>query len=154
MKKLVFLLALIFISLAGFSQVRQDRFKGFFGPVDKDLFVAKEGTRALTSVWLFRPIVELTALQFNLTKPVEVASLSSLGTGISYQHFVDVDGEPYSNFGVNGLILFSQDPGGIEPAKLSFAATVSAFQYVNVGVGYSLGIKKFFILTGVTYSFN
>jgi hypothetical protein len=131
--------------------VSAQRFDHFFGPVPNDLI---EKTRGATSVWLFRPVVTLTAMQFELTKPVTVASLSSLGTGISYQHFVEADGEPYANFGANLLVLFEQDFAGIEPTHLSFAVTGSLFQYVSVGVGYSLNSKHFFVLTGISYSFN
>lgn len=150
MKKITILLAFLMITTIGFSQ----SFKGYFRPIDDNIFVAKTGQKAITSVWLFRPVVEVTALQFTLTNPVEVSSLSSLGTGLSYQHFIDNEGVPYNNFGVNGLILFNQDPLGVQPAKLSFAVTVNALQYVNIGAGYSLAVKKFFLLTGITYNFN
>jgi len=148
MKKLIVILSLVVLSTTGFSQ----SFKGFFGPVEKDMFSASD--RSVTSVWLFRPVVTLTALQFTLTNPVEVASLNSLGTGISYQHFIERNEEPYNNLGFNALILFNQDPLGIAPANLSFAVTGNFLQYVSAGVGYSLAIKKFFLLTGVTYNFN
>ena len=132
----------------------QKAFNGFFKPVNKEMFSAPLGDRAITSTWLFRPVVQLTALQFNLVKPVEVSSLSSLGTGMSYTHFIEQNGEPYADFGVNALVLFTQDIGGVEPAGMGFALTISALQYINVGVGYSLGNKQAFILTGISYNFN
>jgi hypothetical protein len=147
MKKIFLVACLLFISLGVFSQ-------GFFKPVSKDLFALKAGETTPTSVWLFRPSVELTAMQFTLTKPVQVESLTSLGAGVSYQHFVEVDGLPYNNFGVNALLLFNQDIGGVEPSSLGVAITVNALQYVNVGAGYSFGVKKFCILTGIVIHFN
>lgn len=148
MKKLIVFLALLTTTTVLFSQT------GFFKGVDNDLF---KGGRGLNSVWLFRPVVELTAMQFTIQNPIQVESLSSLGTGISYQHFVPTsptDPTPYNNFGVNGLVLFTQDPLGVAPAKLAFAVTANVWQYLNVGAGYSLAVKKFFILTGITYNFN
>jgi len=125
--------------------------QGLFKPVPSDLF---KGDKAPgSSVWLFRPVVQLTAMQFTLVKPVQVSSLSSLGTGISYTLFTEQNGEPYANFGVNGMLLFSQDLAGVEPALMGLALTISALQYVNAGVGYMFG-GNFFILTGVSFNFN
>ena len=125
--------------------------QGLFKPVPSDLF---KGDKAPgSSVWLFRPVVQLTGMQFTLVKPVQVSSLSSLGTGISYTHFIEQNGEPYANFGVNGMLLFSQDLAGVEPASMGLALTISALQYVNAGVGYMFG-GDFFILTGVSFNFN
>ena len=147
MKKIIVVFVFLFVTIISQAQ--------FFKPVPKDLFkTEKLAAIENPSVWLFRPVVELTALQFTFAKPVEVNSLSSLGTGISYQHFIEVDGEPYNNFGVNGLVLFSQNLGGIEPARLSIAVTVSTLQFVNIGIGYNLGLKQAFVLTGITYNFN
>lgn len=151
MKKLIFALFLFAISLTGFSQ-------GFFKPVDKNMFNLSLSKTPLTAVagstWLFRPVVQISAMQFLLTNPVQVAAFNSLGTGISYVHFIEQNGEPYANLGLNALVLFTENPGGIEPAKLSAAVSVSALQFVNVGVGYSFKDKKVFILTGVTINFN
>ena len=83
-----------------------------------------------------------------------VKSFNSMGTGISYNHYIDRDGLPYSNYGFNLLMLFSYDPGAEAAANLQIAGTVTAFQLVNVGVGYSPQLKKPFILTGVTFTFN
>jgi hypothetical protein len=126
---------------------------GFFQPVNKKLLIVP-GTRQPATVWLFRPVVTVTALQFMFKNPVEVSSLSSLGTGLSLQHLINNDGEPYVNYGLNALILFTNDIGGIAPASLSFALTGSFLNYVSLGVGYSLEAKKAFLLTGITYNFN
>lgn len=157
MKKLIILF--LFISSATFAQTS---FKGFFRPIDKSLFKTVQtidgGVKVdrATSLWLVRPVVTLTATRFNLGNPVTVAPLSSLGTGVSYTHFISVNGEPYANYGANLLVLFTQDliDGGVEPAKLSLAGTISFLQYVSVGAGYSFADRKVFLLTGIVYNFN
>jgi hypothetical protein len=156
MKRLILGLAFVVITCTAFSQ---ERWRGFFEPVDKSIFiptqlfpVRADGTAA--NVWLFRPVVALSALQFMFTSPVEVSSFSSLGTGLSFQHLISNGGEPYTNYGFNALILFTNKIGDVAPASLSFAVTGSFLNYVSLGAGYSLQAKKVFILTGVTYSFN
>jgi hypothetical protein len=152
MKKISMILILVAISVAGFSQ---KAFNGFFKPVDKQLFTNPLNTKAVVSAWLFRPVVTITAMQFTFADPITVTSLSSMGTGISYQHFISQNDVPYNNFGINGLLLFSQDLGDVEPAKLSFAVTGNFFNgYLSIGAGYSLGDKKFFALTGIALHFN
>lgn len=148
MKKLIIIVAILVVSLPISAQ-----FQGFFKPTSQILKFDRERADYASDVWLFRPTVAVTAMQFWIENPVRVASLSQLGTGISYAHYTDNNGEPYQNFGANLLVMFSQDLAGVEPTKLSLALTGTAFQYVSVGGGYCFGEKKFFILTGVTYSF-
>jgi len=152
-------LLLIFL-LLGLSCYGQTPFKGFFRPLERSLFQTEQTIDGnikadeATSFWLFRPVFTLTAMQFDISSPVMVHSLNSLGTGLSYQHIINSNGEPYANYGFNALILYTQDIGDVEPAKLSIALTGMAWQYVNAGVGYSFANKQFFILTGLSYSFN
>lgn len=155
MKRLLLLIGIISISISLSAQ-----WKGFFRPIDRSLLKAELTTDRDTpidqraSMWFFRPSVTLSAMQFFLGDPVEVASLSSLGTGVSYQNIVLQNDKPYTKFGVNAMVLFSQSVGEVEPVSLSFAATVQTLNFINVGLGYSLGRNKFFILTGVGFSFN
>lgn len=99
-------------------------------------------------------MVTLSALQFNFVKPTTVSSLSSLGTGISYSHFVEANTEPYCNYAFNLLALFGTEIADVSPLELSLAATVSAFQYINVGIGFNFANKNAFLLTGIQYNFN
>jgi hypothetical protein len=157
MKRLI--IALLFVAIT-FASYSQSAWKGFFRPIPRGIYEPIETTDRgyrvdeSTSFWLFRPTFQLTALQFNFVNPITVSSLSSLGTGLSYQHFVNANGEPYNNYGFNALILFSENIGGVEPAKLSFALTGNFLQYVSIGVGYSTSNKTFFALTGVVIHFN
>jgi hypothetical protein len=153
-KVIIFALLLSGIGLTAGAQSKWD---GFFKPVDKNLFSLKatEPGKA-TNVWMFRPTVSVTAMQFipDKDKGFVVNTFSSAGTGISYNHYIDQNGEPYANYGFNALLLFNYDVSETTPVNLSFAGTVTAFQLVNLGVGYSPQLKKPFILTGLAITFN
>ena len=155
MKKIILSMVFVFVMISCYSQ--DNPFKGFFGPVEKSLYTVRDmntGREIIPNFWLFRPLVSLSAMQFMLKSPVQVSSFSSFGTGISYSHFTQKNGEPYNDFGLNALILFTENIGSIEPVKLSFAITVTALQYINVGLGYSTGEKSLFIMTAISYNFN
>jgi len=157
MKKL--LITFLFLAI-GLSGIAQGPWNGFFKPINRTLFLPIETidrdvkVDETTSFWLFRPVVSITAMQFLFESPVTVSSLSSFGTGVSFQNIINANAAPYTRFGFNALLLFSQKIGDVEPASLSFALTGSFLNYVSVGGGYSLQAKKFFILTGITYNFN
>jgi len=157
MKKL---LIILFLAIGITAYCQDSPFKGFFRPLEQSIFereVTTDGELKVdetTSFWLFRPVVTLSAMSFILEKPVKVATLSSLGTGISYSHFINSNGAPYMNYAFNFLVLFGTEIADVSPLELSLAATVSAFQYVNVGIGYNFYDSKAFILTGVQFNFN
>lgn len=150
MKKII-LISVLF--LATIVAMGQNHFRGFFKPVSYDTPAVK--ARALgtpVNVWLFRPAVSLSAVQFTWNKDLKQFNsevFSSTGMGIGYQHYIEVNGEPYNNFGFNALVLLN----GVDPSTVSLAGTVSAFKFVSVGGGYDLGRKTWFILSGVSYSF-
>jgi hypothetical protein len=148
------MILLMALPLAGFSQ--DNHWKGFFKPVDNNLITLKRDLGQPASVWLFRPAVELTALQLTYNKDLkqfESSSLTSGGIGIGYQHFIEVNGAPFNNFGFNALLLFGVTTS-TDPASLSLAGTISALKFINIGAGYDFSGKKIFLLTGVTYNFN
>ena len=155
MKKLIILCLFVALAATSYSQ----SFKGFFRPVDSDMF--KTEVNALNAIdnpseWKFRPTVEVTAFQLTYnrdTKKFDSSSLQSAGPGISYSHFIEVNGEPYNNFGVNGLLLFGIKPGETVETSISGAVTVSALEFINVGAGYNFTVKTMFLLTGVTIKF-
>jgi hypothetical protein len=153
MKKLIVLL-LFCIPIVGFSQ---NAFRGFFRPVPDNLIEMRYsvGTMTVTpGAFLFRATVSVTALQIMLDKEKTVNNLTSAGTGLSYNHYINQNGLPYSDYGFNLLLLYNYEIGGTEPLSLSVAASVTAFQIVNAGIGYDPGLKKGFLLTGISYSFN
>jgi len=154
------LLIILFLAIGITAYCQDSPFKGFFRPLEQSIFereVTTDGELKVdetTSFWLFRPVVTLSAMQFILEKPVKVATLSSLGTGISYSHFVNSNGAPYMNYAFNFLVLFGTEIADVSPLELSLAATVSAFQYINVGAGYNFASGKAFIITGIQFNFN
>ena len=153
MKRLLLFIAVLFVA---FNLAAQSKWDGFFKPVPKDML----HTKAVSSQWLFRPTVALTATTFKLNiidgkfSGFQSSFLSKAGMGLSYAHYIEVEGLPYNNFSVNGLVLL---PTG-ESASVALAATVTALKYVNVGIGYDIikGVpiaQNFFVLTGVTLTF-
>lgn len=127
--------------------------QGFFRPVPKSLDYSVN-KRGINDTWLIRPTVQLTAMQIMFGETTEVKSLSQVGTGISYAHFIDQNGLPYQNFSADLIVLYGTEFTDVAPLKLSLALSVTAWQYLSFGGGYSFSDKKFFLLTGITYRFN
>ena len=152
MKRLMLLLVLIASVLV--SVEAQSKWSSFFGRVPKMEFQTAD--KGIQGQWMFRPVVQVSAMQFNFGKQVEVAPLSSLGTGITFAHFVEQPNEegPYMNYAFSGIVLFGATVGEVSPAKISLAATMQLWQHLSFGGGYSLSDKKFFLLTGVAFNFN
>jgi hypothetical protein len=121
--------------------------QSFFKPVPSSI-TYETNKRGINDVWLLRPSVTLTAMQINFDGTVK--PLSSLGTGVSYSHFIDNEGTPYQNFGANLIVLF----GTQTELDISVAGTISLWQYLNLGIGYGFMNKNVFLLTGITYNFN
>lgn len=141
------------------EEKKQSPWQGFFQPLDKSLFTIRS-IRGIepSSVWLFRPAVEISALQLIPSKETgkvfDVSSFQSVGAGIGYQHFTTLNDLPYSDYGFNALILFDAIPRETTALNISTAVTVSVLQFLNLGGGYNFGMKKFFLLAGITYNFN
>lgn len=152
MKKFLVVCLFLMITLVGFSQ---SPWKGFWGPVNKSLDPSEKLTVG-TSTWLFRPTVSIAAMSLTYNselKQVETGAFEKAGVGISYTHFKTLpDGTLYDNFAVNGLVLLNTVTG--EQTSVNIAATVSALQFINAGVGFDFGTKKVFGLIGVVYKFN
>jgi len=101
-----------------------------------------------------RPAVTISAMSITFGEQTTVEPLSSVGTGISYSHFIEQNGEPYQNFSANFLVLFGTELAEVSPLELSIAGSISLYQYLNLGIGYNLMDKKVFLLTGVSINFN
>jgi hypothetical protein len=154
------MLLLMFIGLS-FAVNAQDtgKFKGFFRPVEPS-DIATAGLKSDNSAWKFRPTASLVATSYVLNydefgefRGFDSKPLSGAGLGLSYAHYILSEGEPYNNYSVNALLLLSTD----DKADVSLAGTLSAFQFVNVGVGYKMVSGNFkqnlFFLTGVSVVF-
>jgi len=154
MKKIILLFALIALFVTGNAQKNISLFK----PIPQDLFTSNEyGLKAIenANVWLLRPSVQITAVQLNWnkeTKSFDSSPLSSVGAGVSYQHYIEANGQPFNNFGLNAFLLLGTDISQVSPASLGIATTVN-YSIVNAGIGYNFANKAPFILTGVTLKY-
>jgi len=135
----------------------QSPWNGFWKPVEKDMFLYTAGEELKSHEWLFRPTVSLSAMKFTPSdeegKTFDVSSFTSAGFGLSYNHYVEANGKPYNNIGVNALMLFTAIPTETAPAGISLAATVTALQYLNFGVGWDFELKNYFLMAGVSFTF-
>ncbi|OPZ49401.1 MAG: hypothetical protein BWY95_00058 [Bacteroidetes bacterium ADurb.BinA104] len=149
MKKTLLIVALL--GIIAISSSAQGKWENFFGRVPE---VVPTNDRGVNVQWLFRPVVQVSAMQFTFSDQVLVAPLSSLGTGLTIGHFTEQNGEPYMDYAFSAIVLFGTDIGEVSPAEISLAGTIQLWQYVSFGGGYNLSSKKFFILTGVAFNFN
>lgn len=123
----------------------------FFRPVPKTLFseVTVDSKAKGNSIWLFRPAVTLTAVQWNYKDGMFSANaFQSAGLGVGYQHFVatsETDLTPFNNYGANLLLLLGTD--------VSVAGTFTGFGILNLGVLYNFTLKVPGILCGVQVKF-
>jgi hypothetical protein len=152
MKKLIVVCMLIIGSVVANAQ---NPFKGFFKPVEKDLFTNPDvmSVRGISDttkgVWLFKFDAEITAIQLqyenvikddgSVVKEWTSSPLSSVGPGIGYRHYIQYNGEPYCNFGVNALVLVGYDWESISAADIALVGTITFLDFVNVGGGYNFG---------------
>lgn len=147
MKKILLLFTLLF---AFFTINAQSIFK----PVTAGDILNKSKALKVgesVSTWFPRLSAGVIANQFTYEdKKLVQSAFSKVGLGISYVHYILVDGEPYNNFSVNGFVFL---PVKEPESGLSLAATISALQYINLGFGYDFGLKRVFGLTGISYTF-
>lgn len=155
MKKIIVALLFMSIMITSFSQ---SAWKGFWKPVSSDkVFMSGLNVGVGFNEWKFRPTVSVLAQKFTLSGDdhvFTVGTLNAAGVGLSYQHFIDIDGAPYNNFGINAVLLVSTDFG--EEIKVSPCPFIGlqALQFLNAGIGFDFGVKKVFFALGATYSFN
>jgi hypothetical protein len=155
MKKLIVILFLASLTLAGYSQ---SPFSGFFKPVTSGSFYVKtkDMTPGSENVWLFRPAISVSAIKLTYekdTKQWNSASFTSAGFGLGFQHYVDNGGTIYNNVGFNLLLLYTAVPTEQTEAGISLAATISALKFLDFGAGYDFAQKQFFGLMGIKYNF-
>jgi len=152
MRKLFLITLAIFLSMGVFAQ---GPFTGFFKP-GKNLGI-EYGLKADGSQreWYFRPAAQLTAVQFIYNKDLkqfESSTFSSAGIGIGYQHFIkDVNDNLVNNYGFNALLVIDASQSSM--AGIGIAATFNAMQFINIGGGFNLTNKQFFVLTGAIWTF-
>lgn len=144
MKKLLLLISFLFI-LTGLEAQK------FFQPIPKDMFSAEltaDRTVKGTSVWLPRPAINLTAIQWNYdkaTKSFYATVFTSIGLGAGIMHYIDTPDGPFNNYGINAMLLLGENISG--------ALTFSGLGILNLGVCYNITIKQFGLLTGIQLKF-
>jgi hypothetical protein len=152
-KGLLPVLTLLFIFILGSGmQLQAQSFRGFFKPVDVNPVVQKMTLRVADAVpqkadyvWLFRPMVSVTATSVNFRGGVaNTKALSSLGTGLSLSKYITVEEKPYCQLSVNALFLTGVNIENITELSIGGAVTLGLFNGVlNFGGGY---IDKGFVL--------
>ena len=145
MKKTI-LISLIAIFSIGLIQAQVNPWSGFFTPVQKvfpNVEKAKLSNFRATStsdsiVWLFRPVMNLTALAVSFNNGTAVTQpLSAVGTGVSYAKFIPVNGQPYAQYSINALLLTNVNLSGSQLSGLGGAVTFGVFNnFISAGVGY------------------
>jgi hypothetical protein len=156
MKKLIIAFILVALTAAGYSQSKWD---GFFKPIEKNEFLMRSNLadKAIVDMLKVRPVVSLTAYKVSKNKDtgkMESSSFTSGGVGLGLEHFIEVNGTPYNNWGVEALVLFTMIPTETVKTGTSLVVAFSALNIISVGPGYDLTNKQFFVLTGITFNFN
>jgi hypothetical protein len=155
MKKTIFLIILLMLSLGGFAQ----KSKGLLSPVQ--LSDLKINERGINSAWYLKLNTSLSAtavrLEFDTTgvySGFDVAFLSRVGPGLGFSHFVEKDGKAITNYSI-GTSLLMPTSGDM---NLAAALSVSAYKF-NLGIGYdfvkdSPFKKNIFLMTGIFIVLN
>lgn len=79
-------------------------------------------------------------------------TLSSVGTGVSYGNFTQVNGQPYCNYSLNAALLTQIKLDGVTSTNFGAAITGDVFnKFIGAGVGYI--DKHVLFLTSVSVSF-
>ena len=152
MRKLVFILILITISVVVSAQSKWD---GFFQPASSTLsFTKASGEKSYQ--FKFRPAAEMTAVQMMYdkeTKSWQSSTFHSAGIGLGLQHYVQGINGPINNYGFNALLMLDATPTEDKGAGFGLAATMNIPNFVNFGGGYNFTFKKPYILLGAVYNF-
>ena len=156
MKKLIIAFILVAFTVTSYSQSKWD---GFFKPIPKNEFTYQSSLqdKAILDMLKIRPVLSLTAFKVfknKETAKIENSSFTSGGAGLGLEHFIEVNGVPYNNWGVEALVLFTMVPTETAKASTSAVVAFSALNIISVGPGYDFTNKQFFVLTGITFNFN
>jgi len=155
MKKL---LIILFLAI-GLSGMAQKPLKAFLRPVPDSLFkIARTIDRDITVdqksyKLLLRPVIGMTGVQWNwnkIEKEFNKSAFDWVGAGVGIQHFIEVNGLPFNDYGANALLLLGDD--------ISAAVTFSGFGILNLGVVYNFtinqpGVKQLGLLTAIQIKF-
>lgn len=155
MKKLIF----IFILCGLFATAgAQGLFSGFFHRnVSPDLLQLKVGSdlKAIGKpVILVRPAFSINALKIMKSEipgqPLDVQSFQSGGVGLSLVFYNGLE----TNFSIDALALTPLDYNGQTEFNISPALAIKGWNIISAGIGRDTGVKKWFGLINITYSFT
>ncbi len=132
-------------------------------PVPKNLFQVKSTIIKTTAqlatpgmwLWRFQAAIVATELTYDkLSKQWQSSALDAVGPGVGYRYYTtNADGTLINTFGFNFLLLLGTNMENISIASIKPALTVSAFDFLNVGVDYNIGNSKIGLLLGATVTF-
>lgn len=156
------LILAVIMSGMGLSVQAQDAVS-IWKPVPKNLFqVEKTTIRTVTQLttpgmwlWRFQAGIVATELTYDkLSKQWQSSALNAVGPGVGYRYYTtNADGTLINTFGFNFLLLLGTNMENISIASIKPALTVSAFDFLNVGVDYNIGNSKVGLLLGATVTF-
>jgi hypothetical protein len=151
MKKLIFLLSLVFV----ITTINAQSFKDFLKPAKenpafKTYSVTLDGSSI--SPWLFRPYIAMNAYQVNLGGAPVNQSFSSVGAGLRYGKFIQTETGVYCQYSFNAMLMTSVKIGGVNSATMGFGLTGDVFNGL-IGAGVAYVGNKFMIIVPVSYSF-
>jgi len=156
MKIVLILFALTLFAVSVSAQVKNR----LFTPVTYSQLVNEIGVRGVDKVadgafiLRFQATLAATVSKYDSeTKKVVSTPLSRIGGGLSYAHYIPVDGVPVNNYSFNGLVLIPTDA----ITNMGIALTASIFN-IDVGLLYDFVKDKKFrdnigLLTGVSLKF-
>ena len=144
MKRIIFIMALIAITLTGLAQN-----VSIWKPVPKNLFtIDKYGAVKLTAtnapatgVWLWRwdANVVLDELVYHSDIKQYVSTpLSAIGPAIGFKHYVPLsDGTAYNDFSITGAVLLGTDVYKPDLAAIKIAVMAEVFEHIKLGLAYT-----------------
>lgn len=146
MKRLIVLLFLVSIGLAGISQ-------GLFKPVPKNYF----STKALGDNTSIIPRINVGVTGFSYgknaeTKQLEVIPLNAIVFGFALLHYKNTPEGPFNDFGIMPAYLQLVDKAG-SGAGLYLTYNTGQIGLLNLGGHYDFAVNQFFFDVGVSWHY-
>lgn len=157
MKKLIIVLFLVSISLAGFSQVNT---KHLFGTITANDFPTVDkpvrGVISSTKVFL-RLVIAETAFEIPLKKELPQQFFKATGIGVSFAFDGLKDGVVVERFNLNALVFTPNTDNGVNGVSTALAIGVPIpllnLPNINAGIRYDWKAKIAYLQTGITLEF-
>jgi hypothetical protein len=153
MKKLLLIFILIFIGIAGYSQI------GLIKPIPKtwDQMIGSttQGLKVanIASLWVPRLNVGIQGVSYEIKKDAKPLTLNAICFGAGWLHYKNVDNTPFNDFGINILALIDTKTQGFGLGVYGTYNIVGSGALFNIGTHYDFTLKEGLIDTGVTWHF-